>query len=42
MAEELKYDLDLHCQMIMDDYRERKPLYEKMKEIIVPRLLTFW
>ena len=40
MAEELKYDLDLHCQMIMDDYRERKPLYEKMKEIIVPRLLT--
>lgn len=28
------YGLDLHCSMILDDYRETLPVLEKMKEIV--------
>ncbi len=28
------YGLDLHCQMILDEYRENKPVFQKMEEIV--------
>ena len=34
MAEDLeKYGLDLHCTMILEDYRDTLPIYEKIREI---------
>lgn len=32
------YGLDLHCQMILDEYRENVPVFEKMREIILEML----
>ena len=32
------YGLDLHCQMILDEYRENKPSFEKMKEVVLGSL----
>lgn len=29
-----KYGLDLHCTMILEEYRELKPVFEKMLEIV--------
>lgn len=34
MAEDLeKYGLDLHCTMILEEYREKMPVFEKMREV---------
>lgn len=30
--------LDMHCEMILDEYRESLPVFEKMKEIVLGRL----
>ena len=30
--------LDMHCEMILDEYRESLPVFEKMKEIVLRRL----
>ncbi len=30
--------LDMHCEMILDEYRERLPLFERIKDIILERL----
>ncbi len=29
-----KYGLDLHCSMILEEYREKLPVFEKIKEIV--------
>lgn len=31
----MDYGLDLHCQFILDEYRELKPSFEKMKAIVL-------
>ena len=33
-----QYGLDMHCTMILDEYRELMPTYEKMQEIVLARL----
>ena len=33
-----KYGLDLHCTMILEEYRESLPIFEKMKEIVTQSL----
>ena len=33
-----KYGLDLHCTMILEEYRENMPVFEKMKEIAIGNL----
>ena len=30
--------LDMHCEMILDEYHEKMPFYEKMKSIVTERL----
>jgi ppGpp synthetase/RelA/SpoT-type nucleotidyltranferase len=30
--------LDMHCEMILDEYRERMPVYEKMQSFIIDKL----
>lgn len=35
---DLLRNLDLHCQMIMEEYYEMLPVFEKMKEIVVQRM----
>ncbi len=30
--------LDMHCEMILDEYRERQPIYNKIKDIVLDRL----
>lgn len=37
-TEDNKYGLDLHCQMILDEYNEQKPLFDKMCEVILSRI----
>ncbi|MBR4177362.1 MAG: hypothetical protein IKP34_01865 [Bacteroidales bacterium] len=32
--------LDMHCEMILDEYRERLPLFERIKNLILERLRT--
>ena len=32
------YGLDLHCTMILDEYREKLPCFDKMKEVVVSTL----
>ena len=32
--------LDMHCEMILDEYRERLPLFERIKDLILERLRT--
>ncbi len=27
--------LDMHCEMILDEYRERKPLFERIKDVVL-------
>ncbi len=34
----MEYELDLHCQMILDEYRENLAIFEKMKEIVRAQL----
>ena len=34
----MEYELDLHCQMILDEYREELAIFEKMKEIVRAQL----
>jgi len=38
MAEIQDYGLDLHCQMILEDYRDKQPVYEKMQEIVMSQI----
>ncbi|MCQ2095242.1 MAG: hypothetical protein MJY59_00675 [Bacteroidaceae bacterium] len=33
-----KYGLDLHCSMIIEEYRENLPLFRKMQDIVVTRI----
>ena len=30
--------LDMHCEMILDEYRERQPIYKKIKEVVIAQL----
>ena len=30
--------MDLHCQMIMDEYYENKPVYEKMRDVVIDKV----
>ncbi len=30
--------LDMHCEMILDEYREKQPVFEKMKTVVTKRL----
>ena len=30
--------LDMHCEMILDEYRERMPVFEKIKSLVLERL----
>ena len=30
--------LDMHCEMILDEYREKSPLFEKAKTIVTEQL----
>jgi hypothetical protein len=30
--------LDMHCEMILDEYRERLPLYRKIREVVLGQL----
>jgi ppGpp synthetase/RelA/SpoT-type nucleotidyltranferase len=30
----MEYELDLHSQMILDEYRENRPIFEKMRDIV--------
>ena len=32
--------LDIHCEMILDEYREKLPVYEKMKPVVLNLLRT--
>lgn len=32
--------LDIHCEMILDEYREKLPIYEKMKSVVLNLLRT--
>ena len=32
--------LDMHCEMILDEYRERLPLFERIKDLVLERLRT--
>ena len=32
------YGLDLHCQMILDEYREQQECFDKMREIVLSQL----
>ena len=34
----MEYNLDFHCQMILDEYRENMAIFEKMKEIVREQL----
>jgi len=34
----MEYELDLHCQMILDEYRENRKIFEKMEEIVRAQL----
>ena len=34
----MEYNLDFHCQMILDEYRENLAIFEKMKEIVRAQL----
>ena len=33
-----KYGLDLHCTMMLEEYRDSKPVFEKIKEIVCTEL----
>ena len=33
-----KYGLDIHCQMILEEYREKQDVFKKMKEVVVQAL----
>ncbi len=33
--------LDMHCEMILDEYREKLPIYEKMKTVVLNLLRTY-
>jgi len=35
MKETKDYGLDLHCTMILDEYREQLPVYEKLKDVVL-------
>ena len=35
-----EYELDLHCQMIIEEYQENQPVFEKMKEVALETLST--
>ena len=30
--------LDMHCEMILDDYREKLPLFEKIRSVALERI----
>lgn len=32
------YGLDIHCSMILDEYREKKPVFERMKDIVLSEI----
>ena len=34
----MEYNLDFHCQMILDEYRENIAIFEKMREIVRAQL----
>ena len=34
----MEYNLDFHCQMILDEYRENRQVFEKMEEIVRTQL----
>lgn len=34
----MPYELDFHCQMILDEYRDLLPVYEIMRNVVVDRL----
>lgn len=38
MIEDNKYGLDFHCQMILDEYIERKPLFDKICSIVLSQI----
>lgn len=38
MEKQENYGLDLHCSMILDEYRTELPVFEKMKEIVQTKL----
>lgn len=33
-----KYGLDMHCSMILEEYRALKPMFEKMKDVVIRTL----
>lgn len=38
MMKDKTYGLDLHCQMILEEYRESKPMFDRMKEILLKKI----
>ena len=30
--------LDMHCEMILDEYRKKQPVFEKLRSIVMERL----
>ena len=39
MAKDIhEYGLDLHCSMILEDYREKKPMFNRLREAVLEQL----
>ena len=39
MAKDIhEYGLDLHCSMILEDYREKKPMFNRLRKAVLEQL----
>lgn len=38
MAKELTYDLDMHCQFIMEEYHDMRPIYLKLRDVAMEQI----